>query len=231
MTSHAALLAAAATALVLAACGPADTPASAPPASPAPVAGDPLPAEPLDTSPIVADWDPAAEPVVLPAGHTIRHCVGDRPALCVWKGDTELGLLEALRFPAPAELDGEDGEALDTAMRAFAAARVADVASDRADGCGPDHEVVADAPASVTVAGGPGLRYGFTTVVGGTVVEHVVTWATLRNGDLHLLVASAVTRDGCMADGLLSFAPDVLTPLLPVLDRVAAGTPLLRTPA
>lgn len=227
------LLPAVAAALLLAGCsitadftaGPAVDPTAPAPPPAAPV-GDPLPPEPVVTSPIAASWEPGGAPVDLGGGHTVTRCQGEVLALCVWHGDTELGLLEALHYPAPAELRDVSGEQLDEALRAFAAARTEDIAADRALGCGADHEVLPDAPATVMVAGEQGLRYGFATVTGGQVIEHVVTWATVRDGELHLLVASAATRDGCMADELLSFAPDLLVPLLPTLDRVAAGTAL-----
>lgn len=228
------LLLAAAAAVVLVACSA--SAAVPPPVAPPPAAeqpgeepssgDDPLPPEPVVSTPIVASWDPGAAPVDLGDGRTVGDCEGDVPALCVTDGETVLGLLEESRHPAPPELLGVTGDDLDRALRDFAAERLSDIEADRLVGCGADHRVLPDAPGSLTIDGAPGLRYGFATVTGDEVIEHVVTWATVREGELRLVVAHAAAPDGCMASELTTFATDELVTLLPVLDRVMAGTQL-----
>ena len=194
--------------------------------TPPAVDDDPLPID-TDTAPVVASWAPDADPVDLGGGHTIGDCEGDVPALCVLDGDeVVVGLLEAFRYPAPSEVLERSEADPDAALREFAAARVAEVEQDRLVSCGQDHRVVPDAPGTLTVDGSPGLRYGFVTMAGDVVVEHVVTWATVRDGELRLVVAHAATSDGCMASELTTFPTDELVVLLPALDRVMAGTPL-----
>lgn len=216
-------------AVLLAACTTADgaAPPVADPAPPTeqPAADDPMPDEPVVSDPIVASWEPGAAPVDLGDGRAVADCEGDIPALCVMEGDTVLGLLEEARYPAPSELLVAEDE-LDQALRDFAAERMDEVEADRIAGCGADHVVLPDAPGSVTVDGSPGLRYGFVTMAGDEVVEHVVTWATVRDGELRLVVAEAAASDGCMATELTTFPTDELVTLLPALDRVMAGTPL-----
>lgn len=172
--------------------------------------------------PLVASWAPGAAPLALPDGSLLQDCDGDVPALCVVREGVEAGLLLHSSFPAPDGLaaGGPDG------LRAFAAARVEEVAADRSAGCGEDHVVVADPVTELAVAGLPGVRYGFTTRVGGTVVEHVAVWAVVRGDALDLVVAEATAAPGCMHGELTTFAPGDLVALLPVLDRVMAATPL-----
>lgn len=200
---------------------PTETPAAAPVES-----DDPLPSEPLDTAPIVASWEPGATPVDLGDGYSIGDCEGDMPSLCVMADGANIGFLEWSTFPVPTELLDLTGENLDRALREFSAARVAENEQDRRDGCGADHEVRADAPGTMTIGGSPGLRYGFVTMTGETVVEYAVTWVTVRGDELLVVVAHAATPGSCMASELLSFPPDELGFLLPVLDRVMTGTPL-----
>lgn len=187
---------------------------------------DHVPAEPVDTAPIVASWDPTAPPVGLGGGLALADCDGDAPLLCVFDGGAEIGHLEALHYPAPEQLAGSSGDELDSALRELAATQARDMAADRAAGCGADNEVMPDAPSTTTVDGQQGLRYGFTTVVDGEAVERVVTWATVRDDQLHLVVAAAVAPGTCMDDGMRWFAPAVLGDLVPLLDRVVAGTAL-----
>ena len=223
----------------LAACagtpGPTADPTAEPPPVTAPGRDDEPTDEPADVPvghdadpdapagpPLVASWDPGAAPLVMPDGSLLQDCDGDVPALCVVRGGVEAGLLLHSSFPAPDGLAaaGPDG------LRAFAAARVEEVAADRSAGCGPDHVVVADPVAERVVAGLPGVRYGFTTRVGDTVVEHVAVWAVVRGDALDLVVAEATAAPGCMHGELTTFAPGDLVALLPDLDRVMAATPL-----
>lgn len=197
-----------------------------PTAEPTPTAGPTAPEPPVDSDPIVGAWGSGAPPVDLGDGLVLADCEGDAPTLCVSRGGDDLGYLEHLAFPVPPELAGLEGAALDAALRVFAEERSAWVAEDRAEGCGADHEVLQDAPASLTVAGAPGLRHGFTTLLDGEATERHVTWVTVGPDALHLVVAAAVAPGACMDDGLTAFEPSVIDELLPVLDRVMAGTPL-----
>lgn len=181
-----------------------------------------------DTEPIPASWEPGAAPVDLGGGWRVADCDGDAPLLCVERGEEVVGTLELNHFPLSDELAAAEGEAeLRAALRDFAASRHGDIAEDRRNGCGDDYLVEADPVAEVSMAGQPGVRYGFRGTDGGVTTEHVVSYATVAADQLWIVVADGAAADGCMGDDELTlFDPEVLRDLLPLLDRVVAGTPL-----
>lgn len=181
-----------------------------------------------DTDPIAASWGPEAAPVDLDGGWRVADCDGDAPLLCVERGEEIVGTLELNRFPVADELAAARGEAeLRAALRDFAAGRHDDIAEDRRNGCGEDYVVEADPVTEVSMAGKPGVRYGFRGTEGGVTTERVVSYATVAADQLWIVVADGAAADGCMGDAELTlFDPEVLRDLLPLLDRVVAGTPL-----
>jgi hypothetical protein len=60
----------------------------------------------------------------------------------------------------------------------------------------------------------------------GAVTEFVLSYATVADARLWIVVADAVTADGCMASEFDLFTPDHLETFLPLLDGVVAGTVL-----
>lgn len=179
-----------------------------------------------ETPDVVVEWGPDAAPVDLPGGWRVRDCDGDAPLLCVERDGEFVGVLERNDFPVPDDLAAADSDdALVDALRQFADDRNADVAEDRAQGCGQDYVVEPLEVEDLTIGDRPAVRYGFRGIQDGTTTEFVVSYATVVDDTLWIVVADAATDDGCMAAPELDvFDPAVLEAFLPTLDVVAAGT-------
>lgn len=215
----------------LAACGggtatPIATPSELPSGSPT------VPSEaPSDLPPLVVDWEDL-EPVDLGDGWVVRDCDGDAPLVCVDRDGEFVGLIELNTFPVPAELeDAADADELVAAMRAWAADSLDGVVADRAQGCGAAYEVEVEAAVEQMVAGNPGVRYGFRGIEDGAMTEYVISYATVADDQLWIVVADGAADGGCMgSDELQLFDPAVLDTFAPLLDRVVAGTVLPDAP-
>jgi hypothetical protein len=218
-------------AATLAACGggsatPIATPSDLPtglPTAPSEAPSDlPLP---------VIDWADL-EPVDLGDGWIVRDCDGDAPLLCFDRNGEFVGLIELNTFPVPAELAGVGSEdELVAAMRTWATDNLDGVVADRSEGCGADYEVEVEAPVEQTVAGNNGVRYGFRGIEGGAMTEYVISYATVADDQLWIVVADGAADGGCMgSDELDLFDPAVLETLVPLLDRVVAGMVLPDAP-
>lgn len=190
------------------------------------------PATPLPVEDIPASWTPGAAPADLPGGWRVRDCEGDAPMLCVDRNGEHVGILQLASFPLTSALAGADDEqAFAAALRDFASTRHVEVADDRRRGCGDAYDVTPEPVVEVDVGGLPGLRYGFRGGEDGALEEYVLSYATVAEGHLWIVVADGASDTGCMADAELAlFAPSVLEEFVPLLDRVVAGTPLPSQP-
>lgn len=212
--------------LVLAACGgagrpvtapTADPPAQEPPAEESP-GDEPLPQFP----PIVADWEGGTR-VELPNGWAVEGCEGDAPLLCVVDGERQVGFLELGSYPLPTDPDRDDADHLASAMADF----VDGMRADRATGC-PDLEFETVPAIEATIGGEPGLRGGFRLVddTGREVERHLLYWTVVD--DRHVTVTvPAYAEDGCLA-AMGEFTPEDLGLVALYLDDLVARTPLPR---
>jgi len=175
---------------------------------------------------LVVDWETRSV-----TGDTgaldVRFCEGEGPFLCIERDGTVIGVVERLTYDVTTmDVVREalaSGATPVEALERHAAAQVATFAADRRAGCGPDHLVTGDATEPVPVGGEPGLRFGWTTRRADVVVERVVSWATIIDGSLDVLVAAALADDGCL-ERLGEFSIADLDAALPTLERVARGS-------
>jgi hypothetical protein len=187
-------------------------------------AGDdarPSPASTTSTTAVAAvtvDWEALALDVDLGDGFHARHCEGDAPLLCIERAGVPVGVVELMDFPA------EDGPPL--------AERIADLyrttTADRAQGCAPGYRFQGDAPQPARVAGGDGLRYGFTgTFADGLPSERTIGWMVVRGDVVTVISAAADEAHGCLPpEGAGHFAVATLTAAAPALERLVAGSRL-----
>ena len=217
-------------ALFVGACSPATAPADPSPTvapSDSPTPSQSPSEQPSDAPTYVVDWGPDAAPVDLGDGWTVRDCEGDAPLLCVDRDGELVGTLALSSFEPTEDLAAADTpEELTDALRAFAESLEDGVVQDRAAGCGADYVVEHEPVAVVTMSGQPGVRYGFRGIQDEAVTEFVLSYATVADGRLWIVVAEAATDDGCMASEFDLFTPDDLATFLPRLDAVVAGTVL-----
>jgi hypothetical protein len=213
--------------LLLAACRPAsepqDDPEAGPPAPTATVPGG----APVPT----IAWDDLPGAAGLGDGWQARRCEGDAPLLCIRRGGTDMGSVELAGFPVDsftlpgfreANARGDDLAALRAAVEDY----YATFRQDRAATCGTAYLVRTLPPEEAVVAGGPGLRYGFEGVSGGTVVERHLSWSALRSGRLWVQTAAAVAEGACISREGAEWQPERLSEFAPVLARVVAATRL-----
>jgi hypothetical protein len=187
-----------------------------------PPSPDPAP----DTAMLTVDW---GERTVTgdSGGLDVAFCEGEGPFLCVSRGGSVLGSVEHLAFDI-ATMDElrsalDDGASTLDALERHAATQVDAVARDRREGCGPDHVVTADPNQTLTIGGSPALRSGWSARRDGEVVERTVSWTTVMDGTLHVLVAAGLADEGCI-ERLGEFTVEGLEAALPTLDLVARGS-------
>jgi hypothetical protein len=145
-------------------------------------------------------------PIQAPDGLSVRPCSGETPLLCIYQGRTLLGSVELVTFPLARHLDfqkmlGDAGIPLGsvdytdpenaprarTALAAYAAAYLDDLAQDRRvtypEGC--TFAPVALEP--IHVGNLPGVAYGFSGVdQDGHVFERRLTYAAFDDNTLYL---------------------------------------------
>ena len=169
--------------------------------------------------------------VALTGGWAIAPCESGPPLFCVrLGGDTQATI--ALRTAPAASYDSIRG-ALDAgrspldALRAEAAEFVSIFEKDRPVGCGADYGVEGFGPDEATVAGKPGIVYGFDGTQGGRHVERALQFMTLDGADVHLISVNAIEDGSCMDDGeLAEFTITELATLEPTLTKVVAASTL-----
>lgn len=203
--------------------------------APAPTPSAPATGTPTDGAgvpdaggPIVASWEIGAPGVVLPDGSVVVHCEGDAPLLCIGRNGEPVGLLALSNFDLSPDLRAAvEADALEDGLRRWADDHLRSMAADRAAGCGDGYTFAAEDVASASIGTQPGVHVGFTGTEDGAITEHVRSYVTVADAKLWIVTAEAASPDGCMAsDELLVFEPSVMAELLPLLDRVVAGTPL-----
>ena len=171
--------------------------------------------------------------VSLDDGWTIKPCESGPPLFCAHH-EGEAGaqaVIELLSVPAssyPAVKRALDaGESAAEALGAQAAEYQATFQADRPSGCGADYGVDPFGPGEATVAGHPGVMYGFDGHQGGRHVERNVHFATIRGDTLHMIVATAIDDGTCMDDGTLAeFTTAELTELQPRIAQMIANSTL-----
>jgi hypothetical protein len=220
--------------VIAAACTAVESPAAGPPvdgidepiAAPAEPIEDLIEPEPVEA--IAASWVAGSGPVDLADGWRVRDCEGDAPLLCIELDGDVVGTLSLDSYPLTAEMAAADDEtALAEALRAFADSRAVGIADDRVAGCGGGYRFRAEPVVDVTMAGHPGVRYGFRGTEDGVLTEYVLSYATVEAGQIWIVVADGAADGGCMGDVELDlFDPVVLERFAPTLDRIVAGTPL-----
>jgi hypothetical protein len=116
----------------------------------------------------------------------VNFCDGDAPFLCGTDDGAMLGSIELAAYP----------EVVDD-FDAWATRFYDAMAADRVAAC-PGYTLDGDDPVDVTFGGLPAVRYGFTGSVGGSPVERVIGYAANDGSTLRLLVANALSDDGCL---------------------------------
>ena len=197
--------------------------AAAPPTSPSTSA---TPTSTASVAPLAIDWSGRTISPATVGPWSVRFCEGEAPLICLDRDGRPAGAIERSEFPVSSIPSLQQAlEAKVTARAALAVLAqqtVETFAADRKEGCGTDYLVTAEPVVAQPVLGGEGVRYGWSARVGGEVVERSVTYAAVREGVLHLLVAGGLAEGGCV-EKLGEFGVQDLEAALPVLDRVAAS--------
>ena len=180
--------------------------------SPTPTSGESAP------PPAVVDWFDDEAVVVFDGGWSVRSVEGDAPMLQVDRNGAVAGMIEALALP----VDSLDGGA---DLHAMVERYYADIAEDRANGCG--YEIETAPVRDATVGGQGGVTYQFSGPAGATPSERVISYATVLGDQVFLIVASAHDAGGCIGvDEDVVFTTDGLAEFAPLLERIVADTPL-----
>lgn len=167
---------------------------------------------------LIVEWEARGLDVDLGDGFRARHCEGDAPLLCIERAGVPVGVVELLDFPAG------DHQPLE--------ARIADLyrttAEDRSRGCPPGYRFETVPPEPASVAGGDGLRYGFTgTFADGRPSERTIAWMVERGDVVTVISAAADEPDGCLPpEGAGHFTPGTLAAAASGLERLVVGSRL-----
>ncbi len=169
---------------------------------------------------VAMDW--TTRPAVDAGGWLLAGCEGAAPLYCVSERGTPVGLVELASFP----LDSfESLRGLDRfgALARLAADADRSTREDRENGCAPGSTYQSIPVRTLTVAGQPGVRFGFTvTSPQGASAERSVTYATIVGEDVVLTVAAAFGEGSCVSAEGTQFDPDTLERFEPVLDRLVS---------
>ena len=175
----------------------------------------------------------AGSEVDLGDGWTVAPCESGPPLFCA-RHDGETGtqsVIELLSVPTasyPAVKRALDsGSTPVEALTAQAAEYHATFEADRPAGCGADYDVDPIGPVDATVAGQPGVLYGFEGRENARPVERNLHFATIRGDTLHIVATTAVDDGTCMDDGTLAeFTVTELTELQARLVQMVAASTL-----
>ena len=186
-----------------------------------------------EAAPVVEGLDFATGSAVeLGDGWTISPCEAGPPLFCARRRGESApqSVVELISVPASSydavkrtlDSGGSVGDALAAQAREYQAT----FAKDRPSGCGAGYRVAAFGPDRATIAGEPGVVYGFDGHQDGKHVERTLQFATIRGGTLHVIVTHAVDDGTCMDDGTYEeFTVGELTELQPaIVQMVAAST-------
>ena len=217
-------------AITVAACGDAGDAESATPETPTSTA------PPTSTTDAVGDdvggldFVKGSE-VDLGDGWVLSPCESGPPLFCARHGGETQAVIELLS--APAASYGSMKKVLDAggapleALRAEAAEFVSVFEEDRPEGCGASYDVQPFGPESATVAGMPGIVYGFDGKQSGRHVERALQFMTIDGSTVHLIGINAVDDGTCMDDDeLAEFTTAELTELEPKIRQVIAASTL-----
>jgi hypothetical protein len=167
---------------------------------------------------LIVDWEAPGLDVNLGAGFRARHCEGDAPFLCIERAGVPVGTVELLDFPAG---DHQPlGERIAELYRS--------TTEDRRQGCPTGYRFEPVPPEAASVAGGDGLRYGFTgTFADGRPSERTIAWMVERGDVVTVLQAAADEPDGCLPpEGAGHFTAATLDAAASGLERLVAGSRL-----
>lgn len=214
--------------MVAAACSgdssPAD-PTTGAPTTAAPTTATPTTALPVD---IGLDWTNPELAVELGDGWMIRACEGEAPMLCAEHDGVAEGLVTAVKYPISSFDFIDPSSDVDAQLRAIAADYLTSFEADRTAGCGADYVFEPIDPRSFALGGNPGMTYGFVgTTAAGAPSESHRQYATILDGNLFLVVASAYEEGQCPGVGAeLSFTTEELEQILPRLEELLEASPL-----
>jgi hypothetical protein len=167
---------------------------------------------------LIVDWESPGLDVDLGGGFRARHCEGDAPLLCIERAGVPVGLVELADFPAGDHPPLEE--------------RIVDLyrttTEDRGKGCPPGYRFEGVPPEPASVAGGDGLRYGFTgTFADGRPSERTIAWMVERGDVVTVISAAADEPDGCLPpEGAGHFTSATLGAAASGLERLVAGSRL-----
>lgn len=171
------------------------------------------------TTPSVWLW--GVETVDLGEGYTLGPCEGDAVHIsCIAVDGTVVGSAEYFQLPV-SSFDFLQGiENPIESIEAIAADYAATFEADRAVTC-PELAFEVLGPDPVTIAGMPGLRYGFQqTEPTEDVVEKNLLYGLRTAEFVHVFSFSANGEGSCVgADGM---TPEQLETIIPVLDQAIA---------
>jgi hypothetical protein len=196
----------------------------------APSAGPTTTTEPAASDIVGLDFVNGSE-VDLGGGWILEPCESGPPLFCARHGGETQAVIELRSAPVASyssmkkELDA--GRSPIDALRAEAAEFVSVFEKDRPEGCGASYTITPFGPETVTVAGAPGIVYGFDGEQDGRHVERALLYSTIDGATAHLIGVTAIDDGSCMDDGeLFEFTIDELTDLEPKLMRVIAASTL-----
>jgi hypothetical protein len=205
--------------LIVTACGGGGTDSTT-----APEATTTVPTATTTTSnPVLEPWVFGVDEVDLGDGYALGPCSGDADQFaCISQEGSVIGSAEHLALPVDSFdlLDGVDDSA--KSMELIAADYVSTFTSDRESTC-PNLEFLALAPATATIGGRLGLRYGFEELDGDRVVEKNVIYGVRGDESVELFTFSAIADGACLSNEGELTDPAVLDFLLPRLDQAIAS--------
>ncbi|HEX7168068.1 MAG TPA: hypothetical protein VF230_13910 [Acidimicrobiales bacterium] len=187
-----------------------------------------------EAAPMVDGLDFAAgSEVELDDGWVVAPCESGPPLFCAKRAgsDETESVIELMEYPTASystikEVLRRGGSSVE-ALRAEAAEFHEVFAKDRPSGCGSGYRVEPFGPDDATVAGRPGVVYGFDGHQGGRRVERALQFATIEGDTVAIIATSAVEDGTCMDDGeRAEFAVAELADLQPAIIQMVAASRL-----